>query len=89
MKWTLLACLDSENHPSLHKEVPQVSFPAKRKVEWPATQGIRIALPIFVILRSFKAFRFVLGDRTQPFAINLKQVDTLLSLILIEERKDK
>ena len=51
--------------------------------------GIRIALPIFVILRSFKAFRFVFGERTQPFAINLKRVDTLLSVILIEERKDK
>ena len=47
MKWTLLACLDSENHPSLHKEVPQVSFPVKRTVVWPGIQGIRIALPIF------------------------------------------
>ena len=66
MKWTLLACLDSENHPSLHKEVPQVSFPVKRTVVWPGIQGIRIALPIFSrILRSFKAFSFALGDRTQ------------------------
>ena len=42
MKWTLLACLDSENHPSLHKGVPQVSFPVKRTVIWPGIQGIRI-----------------------------------------------
>ena len=47
MKRTLPACLDSENHPSLHKEVPQVSFPVKRTVVWPAIQGIRISLPIY------------------------------------------
>ena len=47
MKRTLLAWLDSENHPSLHKEVPQVSFPVKRTVVWPRIQGFRIALPIF------------------------------------------
>ena len=88
MKWTLLACLDSGNHPSPHHEVPKVCFPVKRTVVWPLIQGIRIALPTFFILRSFKVFSFVLGDRTQAFAINLKRVDNLLSVILIEERRD-
>ena len=30
----------------------------------------------------------MLGERTPAFAINLPQVDNLLSVILIEERKD-
>ena len=50
VKWTLLACLDSENKQSLHKEVPQVSFLVKRTVVWPGIQGNRIAFPIFLIL---------------------------------------
>ena len=78
MKWTLLASLDSGNHPSPHKEVPQVSFPVKRTVVWPALQGSRIAVPPFLILRYLKAFSFVLGDRKHAFAINLKRVDNIL-----------
>ena len=88
VKWTLLACLDSGNHPSPHKEVPQVSFPVKRTVVWPAPQGSRIALPPFLILRYLKGFSFVLGGSKHAFAINLKRVDNLLWVISKEERKD-
>ena len=42
MKWILLACLASENHPSLHKKVPQASFPVKRTVVWPGIQGTEL-----------------------------------------------
>ena len=32
IKWRLLACMGTGNHPSPHEEVPQVSFPEKRRV---------------------------------------------------------
>ena len=82
MKCTLLAWLDSENHPSLHKEVPRVSFPVTRTVVRPAIQGMRIALPILLILRTLEVFSFVLDDHTQALPIRLQQVDNLLSVTI-------